>query len=227
MDGGSTFVVEFKDLHAMFRREELDTNLIAVWCMMQHDMADKAKLDITYLNPLRISKPAHTFQINRNSEAYKEMSDAEIDEVVRKEAERKRMYVGVYIARLMLIMNHWLCFVLFPRLLQVIVLDPMDVDPSKYLEFIDIIDYTVLCGYYVWHFLKCEGRYYNNPEDDHDRNINDQEIQMMISDFCWFFRCEICHKRGRFFNTNSYMVDDPKYTKLIEWEKNKEWPRGH
>lgn len=32
-DGGSNLVIDFKDMHAMFRREKLDINLIAVWCM--------------------------------------------------------------------------------------------------------------------------------------------------------------------------------------------------
>ena len=76
---------------------------------MQQNMADDAKLNVAYLNPIKISKPAHTFQVNRKSEAYKEMSEAEIDEVVRKETERRRMAVGVYIARLMLVMSDRTC----------------------------------------------------------------------------------------------------------------------
>uniref|UniRef100_A0A0D9WF95 Uncharacterized protein n=1 Tax=Leersia perrieri TaxID=77586 RepID=A0A0D9WF95_9ORYZ len=74
-------------------------------------MADDVKLNVAYLNPIKISKPAHTFQINRKSEAYKEMSESEIDEVVRKETEWGRMAVGVYIARLMLEPLALLCLI--------------------------------------------------------------------------------------------------------------------
>uniref|UniRef100_A0A0D9XQZ2 Uncharacterized protein n=1 Tax=Leersia perrieri TaxID=77586 RepID=A0A0D9XQZ2_9ORYZ len=129
------------------------------------------------------------------------MSKAEIDEVVLKEAEWKWMDVGDQLAVVRLISKA----------------------PSAHRYHKQPFS-TILCGYSMWYFLKCEGRYYSNPEDDHDQNIDDREIQMMISDFCWFFRREIYHKRGRFFYTNSYMVDDPKYTKLIEWERNREGP---
>uniref|UniRef100_A0A0D9XRR3 Uncharacterized protein n=1 Tax=Leersia perrieri TaxID=77586 RepID=A0A0D9XRR3_9ORYZ len=79
--------------------------------------------------------------------------------------------------------NHWICFVLIPRLLQFIVLDPMDVNPKKYLEFIDIIDYAtsnLSVPYYVGTMCGTSLSA-SSPEDmpvieDYDWNLDGQEI---------------------------------------------------
>uniref|UniRef100_A0A0D9XUU3 Uncharacterized protein n=1 Tax=Leersia perrieri TaxID=77586 RepID=A0A0D9XUU3_9ORYZ len=81
------------------------------------------------------------------------MSEAEIDEVLRKETERRRMAVVEPLALLYLISK-----------------------ASSGHRCHKQPFSTVLCGYYVWHFLKCQGRYYTNPENDHDQNIDDREI---------------------------------------------------
>uniref|UniRef100_A0A0D9XRR4 Uncharacterized protein n=1 Tax=Leersia perrieri TaxID=77586 RepID=A0A0D9XRR4_9ORYZ len=65
LDGGSTVVVEFKDLHAMFRHEEHHDYLL-----MQQDMADNAKLDVAYLNPIKISKPFKSTENQRHTKKY-------------------------------------------------------------------------------------------------------------------------------------------------------------
>ncbi|CAN6356491.1 unnamed protein product [Urochloa humidicola] len=129
-------VIDFDDLHALYRRKHLDVNLITVWSLMQALEAEKHK--VAYLDPARIHKTEHSFKLNE--EVKGQLAAAKTKKVISQiqaEAHKKeRCRVTVYITRVMMnntdkdyiyaaygFDNHWIGIILMPKVAQAVVLD--------------------------------------------------------------------------------------------------------
>uniref|UniRef100_J3L8H5 Uncharacterized protein n=1 Tax=Oryza brachyantha TaxID=4533 RepID=J3L8H5_ORYBR len=54
------FVISFKDLHALFKMDEMDINLVSVWCLSQWVDSQRTGAAIGYVNPMMVYQTAHT-----------------------------------------------------------------------------------------------------------------------------------------------------------------------
>ncbi|CAN6210696.1 unnamed protein product [Urochloa humidicola] len=144
-------VIDFDDLHALYRRKHLDVNLVTVWCLMQMLEEEKTKKHrVAFLDPARIHKTEHSFKMSETlklqlAATKKKNVKANIQAQAHKK-ERDR--VAVYITRVMLknadkdyicgaygFANHWIAIIIMPKLAQAVVLDSADFEKNGYKEF--------------------------------------------------------------------------------------------
>ncbi|RLN43288.1 hypothetical protein C2845_PM01G45280 [Panicum miliaceum] len=98
-------VIDFEDLHRLYRQQHMDVNLITVFCIMQWLEEEKThKHKVAYLDLARIHHTEHNFkltkQVKENLKAEKtKKQKAKIKEELHKKERHK---VSVYIAKMML-----------------------------------------------------------------------------------------------------------------------------
>uniref|UniRef100_K3ZNQ1 Uncharacterized protein n=1 Tax=Setaria italica TaxID=4555 RepID=K3ZNQ1_SETIT len=67
-------VIDFEDLHKLYRQQHLNVNLISVWCLMQwrEEELTNSKFKAAYLDPTRISEPEYKLKMTEMIKAQME-----------------------------------------------------------------------------------------------------------------------------------------------------------
>ncbi|KAG2547045.1 hypothetical protein PVAP13_9KG144300 [Panicum virgatum] len=148
-------VIDFEDLHRLYRRRHMDVNLVTVFCLMQWQEEVKTQRHkVAYLDPARIHQTEHNFKLNEKvQEQLKAVKTKKAKYDIKEEAHKKERHkVSVYIAKVMLkrvdkdwlmapygFDNHWIAIMIIPKIGRAVVLDSADYDRKQYREFIGVL----------------------------------------------------------------------------------------
>nr|BAX25092.1 hydroxyproline-rich glycoprotein -like [Oryza australiensis] len=227
-------VIDFNDLHALFRMEKMDINLVTTFCLMQYVDAKKTNYPAAFVNPTRICWTEHELRIREDSAEFKGKMKKQKDAIIKQLHRDKMIAVAFYLGRAMF--EHRDKDVLMvPYALQAHhnyvrqggpVKDPQK---RKLLVKTNWLCYkqppgTNLCGYYVCEMLRIYGRYTTKFEELTEvpvvaNRFDDRTMLNLVADLCRFIRRDVCNHLGDFYDPESELTTDDKFKRLREWEK--------
>ncbi|BAF21376.2 Os07g0415600 [Oryza sativa Japonica Group] len=227
----ANFAFSFKDLHALFKMDKMDINLVD---------AQRTGTLIGYVNPTMVCETAHTVRISEDSAVLKNKTPQEKKDYIERMRKRKMAEVGNYLATSFLAHSdkrvimvpyhfgeHYILFLVYPTDQTVVVLDPADYDKDAYMEFLCLLN--LAHGRY-----KKRGGYVKNPSREklyirghwplpsipYSASRFDQKTLINLCvDLCRFIRRDICNHLGEFHDPHSELATDPKFKNLREWER--------
>ncbi|RLM93752.1 hypothetical protein C2845_PM08G20190 [Panicum miliaceum] len=215
-------VIDFEDLHRLYRLQHMDINLITVFCMMQW---------------LEEEKTHKTRSCKRTTKSCKDQeAKAEIKEELHKKERHK---VSVYIAKVMLkrvdkkyifapygFDNHWIAILIMPKLGRAVVLDSADYDQKRYMEFIGILQnayrlYVMKGGPHPQDrkdVMNIRYHFYMPTIPKTNCRLEQNDIDNICADIARFIQREICHVAGEYFDHGGVLALE-EHKNLSNWTK--------
>nr|BAC20869.1 hypothetical protein [Oryza sativa Japonica Group] len=240
----ANFAFSFKDLHALFKMDKMDINLVD---------AQRTGTLIGYVNPTMVCETAHTVRISEDSAVLKNKTPQEKKDYIERMRKRKMAEVGNYLATSFLAHSdkrvimvpyhfgeHYILFLVYPTDQTVVVLDPADYDKDAYMEFLcllnlahgrykkrgGVISNLALRTYAIITCARCSGsmgdtiEFTDLPSIPYSASRFDQKTLINLCvDLCRFIRRDICNHLGEFHDPHSELATDPKFKNLREWER--------